>query len=94
MIFYTNSEWGQNKGQEPQGKKDVEEKAKENDLEIEWRCKSYFDSPFVVDDCKRVASYFFTRSDNLFDLLDSLESHTNSLLEDIEGSIIFGKKQF
>ena len=92
LVFYTNSEWGQNKGQEPQGKKDVEDKAKEKDLKIEWRCRSYFDSPFVVDDCKRVASHFFLRSDNIFELLNSLESHTKSLLEDIETSIIFGEK--
>lgn len=38
IIFYTNSEWGQNKGKEPQGKIEVETKAKANNLEIEWRC--------------------------------------------------------
>ena len=90
IIFYTNSEWGQGKGKEPKGKIEAEKKAKENNLEIEWRCKSFFESPFVVDDCGRTASYFFTLSDNLFDLLGSLESHTVSMLADIETAIKFG----
>ena len=90
IIFYTNSEWGQNKGKEPQGKIDVEKKAKENNLEIEWRCCSFFESPFVVDDCRRITSYFFTQSDNLFGLLNSFESHTGAVLDDIETAITFG----
>lgn len=93
IIFYTNSEWGQSKGKEPKGKIEVEKKSKEFNLEIEWRCKSFFDSPFVVDDCSRIASHFFTLSDNLFALLDSLESHTASILDDIETSIKFGDKE-
>jgi hypothetical protein len=92
IIFYTNSEWGQNKGKEPQGKIEAEEKAKANNLEIEWRCCSFFESSFVVDDCSRITSYFFTQSDNLFGLLDSFESHTNSILDDIETAITFGDK--
>lgn len=90
IIFYTNSEWGQKKGKEPQGKIEAETKAKENNLEIEWRCCSFFESPFVVDDCSRFITYFFTQSDNLFGLLESFESHTRAILDDIETSITFG----
>lgn len=90
IIFYTNSEWGQNKGKEPQGKIEAEQKAKANNLEIEWRCCSFFESPFVVDDCSRITSYFFTQSDNLFGLLESFESHTGAILDDIETAITFG----
>ncbi|NMG60408.1 hypothetical protein E1H12_18290 [Geitlerinema sp. P-1104] len=90
IIFYTNSEWGQNKGREPQGKIEAEKKAKENNLEIEWRCCSFFESPFVVDDCSRITSYFFTQSDNLFGLLESFESHAGAILDDIETAITFG----
>lgn len=93
IIFYTNSEWGQNKGKEPQGKVEVEQKAKANNLEIEWRCCSFFESPFVVDDCSRITSYFFTQSDNLFGLLESLDSHTGAILDDIETAINFGGEE-
>ncbi|WP_295877396.1 AVAST type 4 anti-phage nuclease Avs4 [uncultured Zhongshania sp.] len=92
IIFYTNSEWGQNKGKEPQGKIEAEKKAKENNLEIEWRCCSFFESPFVVDDCSRITSYFFTQSDNLFGLLESFESHAGAILDDIETAITFGNE--
>ena len=34
-------------------------KAKANNLEVEWRCCSFFESSFVVDDCSRITSYFF-----------------------------------
>ncbi|MDX2270487.1 MAG: AVAST type 4 anti-phage nuclease Avs4 [Cyanobacteriota bacterium] len=90
IIFYTNSEWGQNKGKEPQGKIEAEKIAKTNNLGIEWRCCSFFESPFVVDECSRITSYFFTQSDNLFGLLESFESHTGAILDDIETAITFG----
>ncbi|STO56731.1 AVAST type 4 anti-phage nuclease Avs4 [Grimontia hollisae] len=93
IIFYTNSEWGQNKGKEPKGKIELEEKAKENNLEIDWRCCSFFESPFVVDDCSRISTYFFTQSDNLFELLSSFESHTDAILGDIETTITFGEEK-
>lgn len=92
IIFYTNSEWSQYKGKEPQGKIEVEEIAKENNLDIEWRCCSFFESPFVVDDCSRFTSYFFTQSDKLFGLLDAFASHSNAILADIETTIRFGDK--
>lgn len=93
LIFYTNSEWGQSKGKEPKGKIEVEKKAKEINLGIEWRCKSYFESQFIVDDCRRITSYFFSLSDKLFDLLESFKSHTASILDDIETAINFGSKE-
>lgn len=90
IIFYTNSEWGQNRGKEPQGKIDAEKTAEANNLEIEWRCCSFFESPFVVDHYSQISSYFFTQSNNLFGLLESFESHTDAILDDIETVITFG----
>lgn len=93
IYFYTNSEWGQAKGKEPKGKIEAEKIAKENDLAIEWRCCSFFESPFVVNDCGRITSHFFNQSDNLMGLLDSFESHTNAILGDIETAIEFGDEK-
>ena len=45
-----------------------------------------------MDDCSRITSYFFTQSDNLFGLLNSFESHTGAILDDIETAIAFGDK--
>ena len=42
IYFYTNSEWGQAKGMEPQAKKDVEQYAEEKGIELKWYVKSFF----------------------------------------------------
>lgn len=89
VYFYTNSEWGQYRGKEPTGKKEIEEEAVRLGIEIEWRCGSYFESPFVVDQCKRLISHFFIDSDDVFELLDSLEAHSENLLKDIDTEIQF-----
>lgn len=89
IVFYTNSEWGQYRGKEPSGKKEIEETANRLSITIEWRCGSYFESPFVVDENKKVCSHFFVESDNIFDLLNTLVSHTDRLLNKISESIDF-----
>ncbi len=40
IYFYTNSEWGQAKGMEPQVKKDVEQYAEGKGIELKWLVKS------------------------------------------------------
>lgn len=89
IVFFTNSEWGQNRGKEPSGKKEIEEEATKLSIAIDWRCGSYFESPFVVDENKKVCSHFFVESDNTFDLLDRLVSHTDRLLNKISENIDF-----
>ncbi|TCS35681.1 AVAST type 4 anti-phage nuclease Avs4 [Reinekea marinisedimentorum] len=89
IVFYTNSEWGQYKGKEPSGKKEIEKEANKLLITIEWRCGSYFESPFVVEENKKVCSHFFVESDNIFDLLLTLVSHTDRLLNKISENIDF-----
>ena len=61
LIFYANEEWVQNnKGKAPQGKIDVEKKAKEIKIAIKWNCASFFDSPFVSIKNKLIARHFFS----------------------------------
>ena len=60
IILYTNSEWGQGQGgNEPKAKRETEEKANELEIELEWRVKSYFESPFVCIDNTNISKYFF-----------------------------------
>ena len=89
IVFYTNSEWGQYKGKEPSGKKEIEKESTKLSIAIEWRCGSYFESPFVADENKKICSHFFVESDNVFDLLENLASHTERLLEKISENIDF-----
>jgi hypothetical protein len=63
IILYTNSQWGQGRGQnDSQAKIDVEAEANDLGIDIEWRTASYFESPFVSIDHKIISSYFFSES--------------------------------
>ena len=41
LLVYTNQEWGQSVGTEPQGKIEIEKKASEDSIVIEWRTASF-----------------------------------------------------
>jgi len=92
IIFYTNAEWGQSKGKDPIGRFEIEKRASEYSINIEWRCKSYFESPFVVDTQKNITSYFFSESDSTYDRLKLLTSHTENLLYSIGTKIEFNNQ--
>jgi len=79
IILYTNSEWGQGQGtKEPKAKIETEEKAKELNIELIWRTRSYFESPFVCQEQKDISRYFFeldsTWGLTAYGFLDTLKS--------------------
>ncbi len=59
IIFYTNRDFGQGKRKDPKCKKEIEKHAKVNGVEIEWRTASFFDSPFVCVDNKKIVQHYF-----------------------------------
>ena len=69
LLFYTNQEWGQNKGQEPKGLKEIEERAKELSIELEWKTASYFESEFVSITNEVFSKHFFSLDKSFFDLI-------------------------
>lgn len=95
LIFYTNEEWGQSpsKGKSDTAAKiEIEEKAKELGIQLEWRTASYFDSPEVAINNQEIAKYFFSFEKSAFDLINDLEFHSQSILEEIASSIIFDEQ--
>ncbi|MCY9261662.1 ATP-binding protein [Bacillus haynesii] len=96
IIFYTNQEWGQSHNSEqndPQAKIDIEIKAKELELQIEWRTASFFESPFVAIKNELIVQHFFSFEKSIIQLLSEKQTHARSILEDIQTSINFyGKK--
>ena len=60
LLFYTNQEWGQNKGQKPQGLIQIDEKAKELNIILEWKTASFFESEFVSIKNKDISEVFFS----------------------------------
>ncbi len=92
LVFYTNQEWVQNKGKKPQGLVEVEKKAKDLKIEIEWKCKSFFEAEPVVVDNKIIVRHFFTLDKSIFDLIDEQQKHTKNILKEIQTNIDFGGK--
>ena len=89
FIFYTNQEWGQTKGKEPQGKKDAEEKAKSLGIKLEWKTASFFESIFVSVDNEIISKHFFSLDKSVFDLIKNQQDHSANILNEIQTTIIF-----
>ncbi len=89
FILYTNQEWGQNKGKEPQGKKDIEEKSKTLGIELEWRTTSFFESAFVSIDSEIIAKHFFSLDKSIFNLIQEQKIHSENILNEIQTCITF-----
>lgn len=93
FIFYTNQEWGQNKGKEPKGKKDIEEKADKLGIKFEWRTASFFESTFVAVDNELIAKHFFSLGESIFGFIKSQQNHTENILNEIQTGIIFNGQE-
>ncbi len=108
ILLYTNQEWGQGKADtnfntkakvkiktnnDLKIKEEVEQKAKDSGIEIEWRTSGFFESPIVAIDNEKIAKHFFILDTSIFDLLKEKQRHTESLLFDIQTDIGFqGRK--
>lgn len=92
FVFYTNQEWGQNKGKQPQGKTDVEKKANELGIKLVWNVASYFESPFVSVDSEIIAKHFFNTDKSIFDLIKNQQAHSENILNEIQTSITFNNQ--
>ncbi|WKA54790.1 AVAST type 4 anti-phage nuclease Avs4 [Planococcus shixiaomingii] len=99
IIFYTNGEWGQSHNprnpeqNDPQAKVDIENKARELGLQIEWRTASFFESSFVTVTNDLMVRHFFSFDKSIFQLLSEKQVHTETILENIQTSMNYqGKK--
>ncbi|WP_339259802.1 AVAST type 4 anti-phage nuclease Avs4 [Lysinibacillus sp. FSL K6-3209] len=98
ILFYTNQEWGQShhfdkpEQNDPQAKIDIETKANELEIRVEWRTASFFESPFVTLENELIAKHFFTFEMSIFQSLLEKKSHTESILEGIQTSITYRDK--
>ncbi|MBF4693327.1 AVAST type 4 anti-phage nuclease Avs4 [Fusibacter ferrireducens] len=93
LVIYTNSEWAQNKGEEPVGFKRVKEAAANNNITLEWRARSYFESEFVTATAENISRYFFTLEEGETEELKRRMSHTENLLAEIKNSIPYKESE-
>ncbi|RBP96136.1 hypothetical protein DFO70_102463 [Cytobacillus firmus] len=94
LHIYSNQEWGQNKGQMPQGLKDIEKLAKELDVRLEWNLASFFESEFVTVKNDIISKHFFTFEKSIFTILEEMREHSDNLLKYISTDISFNDKKF
>jgi len=94
IIFYTNQEWGQGKKKnDSKAKIEVEEKANELKIEVDWRTSSYFESPFVIVDNEIIANHFFSLDNSIFNLIEEKEKHSENIFYEIQTNIDFNNKK-
>jgi len=93
IVFYTNQEWQQSKKGKPKGLIKIEQKAKELNIKLEWRCSSFFESPFVCIENEIIAKHFFTNDKSIFDLTQELQNHTENIFKQIKTYISFKDKK-
>ncbi|MBQ0780900.1 MAG: ATP-binding protein [Thalassolituus oleivorans] len=98
LFLYTNQEWSQafskknnpnRKAKKPLAQQEIDDKAVELGIELEWRAQSYFESPFVVQDCAKISKYFFVEENSLPSLVGKQVSHTENILRNIKDEILF-----
>lgn len=93
IIFYTNKDFGQDKKKtDPQYKLDVEKYAKDNDVTVQWKTASFFESPFVAKDNAVLAKHFFSLDKSIIDLMGGLHDHSSAILQPIKSQISFGNQ--
>lgn len=92
ILFYINQEFSESskKGEkEPVYKIEIEDYAKSQGVEIEWRSKSFFESPFVCEKNANIAHHFFSPNKSVIDFIGELSQHTKSILTPIHSKIEF-----
>jgi len=90
VVFYTNKDWGQGKKQnDSQIKLEVEQKAAEEGIKIDWRTAFFFESPFVTIENSLIAKHFFSLDKSIITLLEEKQAHTKSILHEIQTNIDF-----
>ena len=92
LYFYSNKEWGQAKGKKPKGLVELEDKAKELKITLEWKTASFFESEFVTVENSAFSKHFFTQDNNAFDQMEEQLEHSKNILREIYTSISFNSK--
>ncbi|TVP08229.1 AVAST type 4 anti-phage nuclease Avs4 [Shewanella algae] len=97
LFLYTNQEWAQTfhnkKAEKTAAQVDIEKKAEELEIEIVWRTASYFESPFVTQNCSELSKYFFLNGDSILDLIEKQQNHTHSILKSIKATMLFNGQE-
>jgi len=92
ILFYINQEFSESSKKnkkEPKYKTEIENHAKSQGIEIEWRSKSFFESPFVCEENANISRHFFSLDKSLIDFINELIRHAEDILSAISSKIRF-----
>ena len=94
IIIYTNQNWSQGKNQnDPQPKIDIDSKAKELGIQIDWNhLVNFFESTFVSIDNEIIAKHFFSLDKSIIDLIKNQQAHSENILNEIQTVITFNNQ--
>lgn len=90
MIFFTHLEWGESskknkRNSEP--KEEIKQEARKFQIEIKWRCKSYFESLCLEDNLSAILNHFFVLDTSLFDKFKKINKDNEDYLKLIKSEI-------
>jgi len=94
LYIYSNQAWGQNRGKTSDVKIKIEQLAKQENICLEWKLASFFESEFVVIKNEVIAKHFFSFDKSMFSILEEMQQHSENLLEHIDSSIHFNNNIF
>lgn len=92
ILFYLNKEFSESsiKGKkEPAYKTEIENFAKTQSIEIEWRVPSHIEAQLALDKNRTLAQHFFSLDKSVIDFIGELTQHTESILTPIHSKIEF-----
>lgn len=87
-YFYSNSNWSQKNGREPQNKREIENLAKTLGIEVDWRTtESFFKMEFVCKINADISEFFFTQDNSFLSNLKYFYEHTKHLFINVDYKI-------
>jgi len=92
VLFYINQEFSESSKKdkkEPAYKREIENFAKSQSIDIEWRVPSHFEAQLALDKNRTFAQHFFTLDKSVIDFIGELTQHTESILTPIHSKIEF-----
>ncbi|MFN8576744.1 MAG: AVAST type 4 anti-phage nuclease Avs4 [Candidatus Sericytochromatia bacterium] len=96
LLLYINKELSESttkSKKKPQYQLDIENVAKTEGINIQWRVPSHFELQLSLPDNKYINDIFFSLDPNEGDLLDEMSKHNENILQAIQTEISFGDKQ-
>jgi hypothetical protein len=92
ILLYTNQELSESTKKavkKPQYQADIEKKAKEIGVILEWRVPSHIEQQLSLPANHHLSAFFFGQGKNILDFLNELKTHAENILIPIQSTIPF-----